>query len=1288
MKKLPKILSYLVLGVIVLILLLLAFTQTGMFRDWLREQAVIASHHYLNGEVTVAKLSGNLFRRIELEDVTVTLDDVTVLQVERILFRLNPVALLTRKIHVSTVLLEKPELALSQDEKLRWNVGKLLKALDPDDAAASDGAAPEFGWDVELPDIRIESGAVTIAAANGGHSGLPAAVRDFDFDLGVWLRNGKVAAALRNLSFRTQNPDLLVRTVQSEFNYDTDDFQARGFRLHTAASTITGEVAVRDLDDPVVDLVLSGKPISLDELRRAVPEINIFGNAQLDLEVSGPLDSLAVKCALRLGDGEVTVAGLLNVEAEQLAYDLTGAVSGFDLAMLFNDDAYATDLNLQLQAAGQGIDIEEMDTAFTVQLDSSLVLGQYIGFVVLDGKMQNDSLQFQLETAMYPATANLAGWLALGSDLVHYSVTGEIRDFDFSEFDSARGLKSDLDVFFSLQGSGLELEMLSGKLRADVSDSFLNGVPIDTVAVQLVFSRQRLDIQQFEVVSSLGRLTADGVVSFEDETDLTVTADLSDLSVLTGTIVVDTLTGRGKFKGVIHGPPDSLMIAVALDLQNLGSPDLTAAAFRASADGFVAKTGTRFDVSAAVQNLTAFGTQVDTISFNVLYTDTVSQFELGLALRNGATARTEGAFRIAGDTYLVDFRDLELELSQHRWQKIGVPWRLSIRDTRYDFPELILESEGQRFVVSGRFDTEGENEVRVKFADIDLSKYNYQPELELGGILQVDFFLDGTLSKPKLGGRMELDRGKYSEFSFDAFRGRFGYSENKFSWRCSLARTAADSLLESSGLLPIRLSLSPSEADFLPDKPLEFKISSRGLDLAFLDAFVDGVQDINGLLVADVVLSNTWNELEGVGPIRLINAEFRIPEIGIKYEKINLVLLLNGRDLVIRDFGMRSGDGYMRLLEGGLSLAGDTVEKFKARFKVKNFELIDNKSMAARASGTVEVFGSLQSPYISGDLTVDQLRVSYQEFEEETAVTLSSTPFFVLTDDSAAVDTTGALRFQKVKKVEEVLLTETEFYKNLNGELSIYFPRNAWIRGPNTSIEIEGDVVLVKENGPDFALFGSLSTRRGFYHLFGNRFQIQKGEMVFNGEAEINPVLNIEAATIITEDRGEDKPEKHEFKVVITGSLYFPEFRFLLDEQEASQQDVFSILLFGQPYDKLSHGEKSAGSEVNLEDRATGVVTSQLLRQISSRLGDEFSLDVVEINSDKGDLSESTVRVGKYVTPDVFVSVSQDFGAEGNQIVEFEYEIPRKILFFNLLLQATSDRQGDTGLDVIWKIEW
>ncbi|MFQ5486673.1 MAG: translocation/assembly module TamB domain-containing protein, partial [Desulfobacterales bacterium] len=95
----------------------------------------------------------------------------------------------------------------------------------------------------------------------------------------------------------------------------------------------------------------------------------------------------------------------------------------------------------------------------------------------------------------------------------------------------------------------------------------------------------------------------------------------------------------------------------------------------------------------------------------------------------------------------------------------------------------------------------------------------------------------------------------------------------------------------------------------------------------------------------------------------------------------------------------------------------------------------------------------------------------------------------------------------------------------------------------------------------------------------------------------------------------------------------------------------------------------------------------QVLKKISGKLSKELRLDVIQIESGKN-LEEARLRVGKYLTPDVFVSLSQDFGAEGNQKVELEYEIPRKILFFNLLLQASKERQGATGLDLIWKIEW
>jgi hypothetical protein len=69
-------------------------------------------------------------------------------------------------------------------------------------------------------------------------------------------------------------------------------------------------------------------------------------------------------------------------------------------------------------------------------------------------------------------------------------------------------------------------------------------------------------------------------------------------------------------------------------------------------------------------------------------------------------------------------------------------------------------------------------------------------------------------------------------------------------------------------------------------------------------------------------------------------------------------------------------------------------------------------------------------------------------------------------------------------------------------------------------------------------------------------------------------------------------------------------------------------------------------------------------------------------------LQDSRVKVGKYITPDVFIIVSQDFGAEGSQKIELEYEIPLKIMFLDLFLQALKERKGDTAMDVILKIEW
>ncbi|MFQ5769775.1 MAG: translocation/assembly module TamB domain-containing protein, partial [bacterium] len=586
-------------------------------------------------------------------------------------------------------------------------------------------------------------------------------------------------------------------------------------------------------------------------------------------------------------------------------------------------------------------------------------------------------------------------------------------------------------------------------------------------------------------------------------------------------------------------------------------------------------------------------------------------------------------------------------------------------------------------------DSESPNNFRLKLSDLDISRYYkfLAQEVPLDGRFNLDLQFTGTLANPIFDGTFELVNGQYSQVPFARFAGNFAVQEKALVWQCVLSQVENDSLLQSSGHLPLKLSLVPYEYKLFPDEQLECKVNARGLDLSFLQAFTKSVQNIKGTLVADVVLRNTLNDLRGVGPIRLFDGEFDISELGTKYRNVNLALILKDKDLLIRDFRMRSGGGELKLVEGGLSLTKKSLKDFKARFKVANFQLMNNKKMQAKVKGEIELTGSVQAPYFTGDLTVNESRVYYPAWiEEETTVELTSRPFFIIAPDASELDTTGALRFQKSFSGTETDFTETQFFKNLRGELSVYFPRNTWIRSEDTNIEVEGDLAVVKE-GPGLALFGSFSAIRGYYELLGNRFQIKRGELVFNGELEPNPEVDIEADYEFKDVSGDD-PQKHKFVVLITGKLYAPEFKFTLDGKVAAQEDILSVLVFGQSYADLSFGQKnSVSNDSGLEKKATGFLTGQVLKRLSGRLGKELHLDVIQIESGKN-LEDARLRVGKYVTPDVFVSISQDFGAEGNQKVELEYEIPKKILFFNLLLQASKERQGNTGLDVIWKIEW
>ena len=87
MRALRRLSRYVAIAVLSLVILLgagVAVTQTSWFKNWLRQKAVSQAAQYLNGELTITRLSGNIFTGVALEGVALHHEGQTVVAMDRL----------------------------------------------------------------------------------------------------------------------------------------------------------------------------------------------------------------------------------------------------------------------------------------------------------------------------------------------------------------------------------------------------------------------------------------------------------------------------------------------------------------------------------------------------------------------------------------------------------------------------------------------------------------------------------------------------------------------------------------------------------------------------------------------------------------------------------------------------------------------------------------------------------------------------------------------------------------------------------------------------------------------------------------------------------------------------------------------------------------------------------------------------------------------------------------------------------------------------------------------------
>jgi len=225
-----------------------------------------------------------------------------------------------------------------------------------------------------------------------------------------------------------------------------------------------------------------------------------------------------------------------------------------------------------------------------------------------------------------------------------------------------------------------------------------------------------------------------------------------------------------------------------------------------------------------------------------------------------------------------------------------------------------------------------------------------------------------------------------------------------------------------------------------------------------------------------------------------------------------------------------------------------------------------------------------------------------------------------------------------------------------------------------------GDHVLLKVAGIDARLNGALNLTatsptnvtaqgeikvvKGSYSAYGVKLNVTRGRILFAGGPIDRPTLDILALRTIDDIQA---------GVRVSGTPRTPVVK-LFSEPGMPDTDILSYIVLGHPIGADS-------SQAGMLMTAAGALLSQGESTVlQDRLQRRLGLDVVDIQAGSGNVESSMVTIGKYLTPELYISIGQGLLNNAREF-RMRYSLTKN-------WEVESNVGVESGADLYYKIEF
>lgn len=441
--------------------------------------------------------------------------------------------------------------------------------------------------------------------------------------------------------------------------------------------------------------------------------------------------------------------------------------------------------------------------------------------------------------------------------------------------------------------------------------------------------------------------------------------------------------------------------------------------------------------------------------------------------------------------------------------------------------------------------------------------------------------------------------------------------------------------------LAFNLSGQLTIEEIAPDSPISGKVSLNSNSLELLSLFSPQVDIGDGSTSAELDIAGNLNDPTASGKVNLNADRIIVLASGTLISELNAELTA---DANVGEFTVNANG---KIGEGDVTIEGE-LNAFKRTgdliIKGKDLLILDTPDLLLVASPDISLKLDKDLVFVRGDLHLPKARITPvnldQAVTESADVTLKNEskepPLF-----STNTDITVSLG-------EQVRVEALGFSGNLKGKLQITQQPDSVARGN-----------------------GSIGVVSGNYEIYGQKLAIERGDLLFNGGPLDTPSLNLRVTRNI-EKTGIDERPPEKIGARVTGTINRPELS-LFSTPPLPDSTILSYLLFGKP-------PGSQGDANNLELQAALLVGGRSAKFLTEGIKDTFDLDEVSLDSETSDINDTSLYIGKYLSPRLYVKYGIGL-LEPTSTFILRYTLSERLLF-----ESTSTTEGQGG-DLIYTIE-